>query len=71
MLDDKQKSGSKLFTDLAATMKAVYNKNKNHHNKINDQEANKAALNLIEFCKRFIEIQVRIEREQQKKLEPG
>ena len=39
--------------------------------KINDHEATKVALNLVGFCKRFIEIQIRIEKEAEKHLKPG
>ncbi len=65
---NKKKSSSELFNNLATTMKEAYNNDKNFNDKIDDVEARKLARNMIEFCQKIIEIQIRIETE--KHLKP-
>ncbi|NRB10101.1 MAG: hypothetical protein HRU35_00550 [Rickettsiaceae bacterium] len=63
---NKKKSSSKLFNDLADTIKEAYNNDKTLSDKIDDAESRILARNMIEFCQKFIEIQIRIESEAEK-----
>ncbi len=70
-LANKKKTHVELFNELITAIKETHETENDSGTQLSNNEARKTALRLIGFYKKFIDIEVRIEREAQQELEPG
>ena len=54
------RSQNEIFNGIAASIR------KSYENEMSDKESRQLASNLISFCQKIIEIQIRLEKEQEK-----